>query len=66
MAFRFAPGKILAFNAVDAAFAGYSGVVMGQVNTHFAILPTPVVVQAPRRVDPYGACASLRPPRSAA
>ncbi len=46
--------KILAHNAVHAAFAGFTGVVVGLVNTHYVYLPIPVVIQAPRRVDPRG------------
>lgn len=42
--------KILAHNAVHAAFAGFTGVTVGLVNTHYVILPIPVVIQAPRRV----------------
>jgi 6-phosphofructokinase len=46
--------KILAHNAVHAAFAGYTGVVTGLVNTHYVYLPIPTVIQAVRRVDPRG------------
>eukprot|EP00197_Chlamydomonas_leiostraca_P002149 CAMPEP_0202858042 /NCGR_PEP_ID=MMETSP1391-20130828/732_1 /ASSEMBLY_ACC=CAM_ASM_000867 /TAXON_ID=1034604 /ORGANISM="Chlamydomonas leiostraca, Strain SAG 11-49" /LENGTH=533 /DNA_ID=CAMNT_0049536911 /DNA_START=71 /DNA_END=1672 /DNA_ORIENTATION=+ len=46
--------KILAHNAVHAAFAGYSGLTVGLVNTHYVYLPIPVVIQAPRKVDPRG------------
>ena len=46
--------QILAHNAVHAAFAGYTGVTVGLVNTHYVYLPIPVVIQAPRRVDPRG------------
>ena len=46
--------KILAHNAVHAAFSGFTGVVVGLVNTHYVLLPIPVVIQAPRRVDPRG------------
>ncbi|KAL3140014.1 hypothetical protein ABBQ38_004298 [Trebouxia sp. C0009 RCD-2024] len=46
--------KILAHNAVHAAFAGFTGVTVGLVNTHYVLLPIPVVIQAPRRVDPQG------------
>ena len=48
------PRQILAHNAVHAAFAGYTGVTVGLVNTHYVYLPIPVVIQAPRRVDPRG------------
>lgn len=30
------------------------GVTVGLVNTHFALLPIPAIIQAPRRVDPHG------------
>lgn len=30
------------------------GVTVGLVNTHFALLPIPAIIQAPRRVDPLG------------
>ena len=46
--------KILAHNAVHAAFAGYTGVTVGLVNTHYCYLPIPVIIAAPRRVDPRG------------
>lgn len=46
--------KILAHNAVHAAFAGFTGAVVGLVNTHYVYLPIPIVIQAPRRVDPRG------------
>ena len=42
--------KILAHNAVHSAFAGYTGVTVGLVNTHYVLLPIPVVISAPRRV----------------
>ena len=34
--------QVLAHSAVDAAFSGYTGVCVAQVNTHFAMLPIPV------------------------
>ncbi|KAJ9512526.1 hypothetical protein QJQ45_018973, partial [Haematococcus lacustris] len=73
--------KILAHNAVHAAFAGmcggpgwqwvrvataaggqswaagscsFTGLTVGLVNTHYVYLPIPVVIQAPRKVDPRG------------
>jgi len=46
--------KILAHNAVHGAFAGYTGVTVGLVNTHYCYLPIPVIIQAPRRIDPRG------------
>lgn len=46
--------KILAHNAVHGAFAGYTGVSVGLVNTHYVYLPFPVIVATSRRVDPRG------------
>ncbi|GIL60178.1 hypothetical protein Vafri_14805 [Volvox africanus] len=46
--------RVLAHNAVDAAFSGYTGVTVGMCNNHHVLLPIPLVVQAPRRVDPWG------------
>ncbi|KAF6260633.1 phosphofructokinase family protein [Scenedesmus sp. NREL 46B-D3] len=46
--------KILAHNAVHAAFAGYTGITVGLVNTHYVYLPIPVIIQAARKVDPRG------------
>eukprot|EP00887_Chlorella_sp_A99_P002777 scaffold6.g2777.t1 len=40
--------KMLGHGAVHAGFAGYSDVCIGLVNTHYVILPIPVVIQAPR------------------
>lgn len=37
--------KILAHNAVHAAFAGFTGTTVGLVNTHYVNLPIPVVIQ---------------------
>jgi 6-phosphofructokinase len=45
-----ADAQVLAHNAVHAAFAGYTGVTVGLVNTHYVYLPIPVVIQAPRKV----------------
>lgn len=42
--------KILAHNAVHAAFAGYTGITVGLVNTHYVYLPIPVIIMSPRRV----------------
>ena len=42
--------QVLAHNAVHAAFAGYTGITVGLVNTHYVYLPIPVVISAPRRV----------------
>ena len=44
----------LAQGAVHAAFAGYTCTTVGLVNTHFCFLPIPVIIQAPRQVDPSG------------
>ena len=38
--------KILAHNAVHAAFGGYTGITVGLVNTHYVYLPIPVIIQA--------------------
>jgi 6-phosphofructokinase 1 len=46
--------KVLAHNAVHGAFAGFTGITVGLVNTHYVYLPIPVVILAPRRVDPKG------------
>lgn len=54
--------KVLAHQAVHAAFAGYTSACVGLVNTHYAILPISVIVQAPRRGEwhpflfPCGPC----------
>jgi 6-phosphofructokinase 1 len=39
---------------VHGAFAGYTGITVGLVNTHYVYLPIPVIIQAPRKVDPRG------------
>lgn len=46
--------KTAAHHAVDCAFAGYTQVTVGQVNSHFAMLPMSSCVQSFRRVDPHG------------
>ena len=46
------PVQVLAHNAVHAAFAGFTGVTVGLVNTHYVYLPIPIVIQAPRKVTP--------------
>ena len=46
--------KILANSAVHGAFAGYTGITVGLVNTHFVYLPISAVIQSRRRVDPHG------------
>ena len=45
-----APLQILAHNAVHAAFAGFTGITSGLVNTHYVYLPIPIVISSPRRV----------------
>lgn len=32
--------------------AGFTGLTVGLVNTHYVYLPIPVVIQAPRKVSP--------------
>lgn len=54
--------QILAHNAVHAAFAGFTGITVGLVNTHYCYLPIPVVIQAPRKVRGGGWGGRL-PPR---
>lgn len=46
--------KILGQGAVHGAFAGYTDFTVGLVNTHYVYLPIPVIIQAPRVVDPQG------------
>eukprot|EP00892_Ulva_mutabilis_P001888 jgi/Ulvmu1/116/UM001_0120.1 len=46
--------RILAHNAVHGAFAGYTGMTVGLVNTHYAYMPIPMVIAQPRTVDPNG------------
>jgi len=46
--------KVLAHNAVHAAFAGYTGVTAGLVSNHHVLLPIPVVVAAPKTVQVNG------------
>ncbi|CAG9461691.1 unnamed protein product [Pedinophyceae sp. YPF-701] len=45
---------VLGQGAVHAAFAGYTGITTGLVNTHFCYLPIPAIIAAPRLVDPRG------------
>ena len=33
---------------------GYTGFTVGLVNTHYVYLPIPVIIQAPRKVNPKG------------
>ncbi|KAG0492419.1 hypothetical protein HPP92_005817 [Vanilla planifolia] len=42
---------VLGQNAVHGAFAGYSGITVGVVNTHYAYFPIPEVISHPRLVD---------------
>jgi 6-phosphofructokinase 1 len=44
----------LGFHAVDVAFAGFTGVLVGPVGGHYCMLPSAVVTQTARRVDPRG------------
>ncbi len=46
--------KVLAHNAVHAAFGGFTGVTAGLVSGHHVLLPIPVVVRAPKVVDSKG------------
>mmetsp|Transcript_25298 Transcript_25298/g.60182 ORF Transcript_25298/g.60182 Transcript_25298/m.60182 type:complete len:455 (-) Transcript_25298:517-1881(-) len=46
--------KILAHNAVHGAFAGFTGITVGLVNTHYVYLPIPIIIQNVRKVDPSG------------
>ncbi|PKA52957.1 6-phosphofructokinase 5, chloroplastic [Apostasia shenzhenica] len=42
---------VLGQNAVHGAFAGFSGITVGVVNTHYAYFPIPEVISHPRLVD---------------
>ena len=44
--------KALGQGAVHAAFAGFTDVTVGLVNTHMALLPIPTIIQAAKTVDP--------------
>ena len=46
--------KVLAHNAVHAAFAGFTGVTAGLVSGHHVLLPIPIVVAAPKTVQVNG------------
>jgi 6-phosphofructokinase 1 len=46
--------RLLANGAVHAAMAGYTGVTVGLTTNQIVYLPIPLVIQAPRRVDPHG------------
>jgi 6-phosphofructokinase 1 len=48
--------KMLAHGALHAAFAGYTAVTVGQVNTHVVFLPLHLLAQAPRKVCRLPAC----------
>lgn len=37
---------------VHGAFAGYSGITVGIINTHYAYLPIPQVIAYAKSVDP--------------
>jgi len=45
---------ILGQNAVHGAFAGYTGISIGMVNTHAVFLPIPRLIERERTVDPDG------------
>ncbi|KAI5082992.1 hypothetical protein GOP47_0002735 [Adiantum capillus-veneris] len=42
---------VLGQNAVHGAFAGYSNITVGLVNTHYCYLPIPDVIKQTRKVD---------------
>ncbi|KAG2500191.1 hypothetical protein HYH03_001771 [Edaphochlamys debaryana] len=46
--------KVLGQGAVHGAFAGYTDVTVGLVNTHYVYLPIPTIIQAARKVNPKG------------
>ena len=45
---------VLAQGAVHAAFAGFTGVTVGMVNTHTAYFPIDLIVSSARKVDITG------------
>ncbi|QDZ21274.1 ATP-dependent 6-phosphofructokinase [Chloropicon primus] len=45
---------VLAQGAVHAAFAGFTGITVGMVNTHTAYFPIDLIVSSARRVDTRG------------
>ena len=51
--------KVLAHNAVHAAFAGFTGITVGLVNTNYVYLPIPAVISIPRKVRLVRCCAGL-------
>ncbi|BBN00273.1 hypothetical protein Mp_1g27810 [Marchantia polymorpha subsp. ruderalis] len=44
--------SVLGQNAVHGAFAGYTDITIGLVNTHYVFLPIPKVIEVARKVDP--------------
>jgi hypothetical protein len=59
LALAFLPARscrILAHNAVHAAFSGFTGTTVGLVNTHYVYLPIPVIIQV--RAGPPLPCMS--------
>ncbi|KAF5833218.1 phosphofructokinase family protein [Dunaliella salina] len=46
--------KVLGQGAVHGAFAGYTDITVGLVNTHYVYMPIQTIIQAPRRVNPTG------------
>ncbi|KAL4421968.1 hypothetical protein ABPG77_010991 [Micractinium sp. CCAP 211/92] len=46
--------KMVAHGAVHAAFAGYTGVAVGQLNNYMVLLPLSSLAKAPRQMDPHG------------
>jgi len=45
--------NVLGQNAAHAGMAGFTGVSVGLVNTHYAYLPIPMLIERPRTVDPH-------------
>lgn len=46
--------RTLGLLQVHGAFAGYTGITVGLVNTHYAYMPIPEVIRTAREVDPNG------------
>jgi len=46
--------NVLGQNAVHGAFAGFTGITIGYVNTHCVYLPIPMIIEKERLVDPRG------------
>ncbi len=42
--------------SVHHVCAGYTGLTVGLVNTHYVLLPIPIVIQAPRKVGVARVC----------